>query len=83
MSEKKISEILDEQERTEIYMVIIDALSKQIPKEVVMKDKEYHHGRVYIISKRHHCPTCGATVYVDFRSNYCERCGQKLDWRNV
>ena len=83
MNEKKISKLLEEQERTELYMVIIDALQKQIAKKVKMKDQVHHHGRIYITNKSHRCPTCDATVYADFRSNYCDRCGQKLDWRSL
>lgn len=27
------------------------------------------------------CPNCGLTLEREFQ-NYCDRCGQKLDWRN-
>lgn len=83
MDEKKISELLDEQERAEIYMAIIEALSKQIAKQVKMRDQVHNHGRVYITNKSHRCPNCDESVYRDFRQNFCANCGQKLDWRGL
>ena len=51
--------------------IAIEALEKQIPKKVVKNDK---------------CPICGANVetdcgddMLDYRLNYCDNCGQKLD----
>lgn len=47
------------------------ALEKQIPKEPIHKDGE-------II-----CPNClGALIYSmhSFKVNYCDRCGQAIDW---
>ena len=53
----------------------IEALKKQIPKKVVM-DKN-----IYL------CPNCGSNAetdcgddMLDYRLNYCDNCGQKLDW---
>ena len=53
----------------------IEALQKQIPKKVVL-DKN-----IYL------CPKCGANVetdcgddMLDYRLNYCDNCGQKLEW---
>ena len=53
----------------------IEALEKQIPKKVVMDKK------IYL------CPTCGANAetdcgddMLDYRLNFCDNCGQKLDW---
>lgn len=80
MNEKKISEIVDEEERTDFYMAIIEALSKQVAKKVKMRDQVFSKGRICITKKIHRCPTCDATVYDDFRHNYCDHCGQKLDW---
>lgn len=52
------------------------ALEKQIPKKVVKKDKW-----VCI------CPCCGGSAYTDcadgfynYSLDYCNGCGQKLDW---
>lgn len=86
MSEKSISDIVDEHERTDLYMAIINALSKQIPKAVIVKHQEYKeliaYGTYKMISKKsHHCPVCDATVFSDFTQSYCDNCGQKLDWR--
>ena len=64
-----------------IYMnealnMAIQALEKQIPKKVV-KDGE----------RRYKCPCCGGCAktetgdsFIDYRLDYCDGCGQKLDW---
>ena len=83
MNEKTISELLEEQERREIYMAIIEALGKQIAKEVKMTDQVHHQGRVYLTHRSHRCPNCDEAVYRDFRQNFCANCGQKLDWRGL
>ena len=56
----------------------IEALEKQIPKKVVM-DKN-----IYL------CPNCGANAetdcgddMLDYRLNFCDNCGQKLDWSEL
>ena len=56
----------------------IEALKKQMPKKVVV-DKN-----IYL------CPNCGANVetdcgddMLDYRLNYCDNCGQKLDWSEL
>ena len=56
----------------------IEALKKQIPKKVLL-DKN-----IYI------CPNCGANAETDcgddmfdYRLNYCDNCGQKLDWSEL
>lgn len=64
-----------------IYMnealnMAIQALEKQIPKKVV-KDGE----------RSCKCPCCGGCAktetgdsFIDYRLDYCDGCGQKLDW---
>ncbi|MFQ9404404.1 MAG: hypothetical protein ACLR1Z_11615 [Eubacterium sp.] len=54
----------------------IQALEKQIPKKVV-KDGEWSYK----------CPCCGGCAktetgdsFIDYRLDYCDGCGQKLDW---
>lgn len=56
----------------------IEALEKQIPKKVVEAKN------IYI------CPNCGANVetdcgddMLDYRLNFCDNCGQKLDWSEL
>lgn len=56
--------------------VAIQALEKQIPKKVV-KDGE----------RSYKCPCCGGCAktetgdsFIDYRLDYCDGCGQKLDW---
>lgn len=49
----------------------IEALEKQIPKKPV-------YGAANI-----KCPNCGATLlyyFYSFKIDYCDECGQRLDW---
>ena len=59
--------------------IAIEALEKQIPKKVVKIDKWIYK-----------CPNCGANVetdcgddMLDYRLNYCDNCGQKIDWSEL
>ena len=69
---------LCEVDEYKMAQVAIQALEKQLPKKVV-EDKN-----IYI------CPHCGANVetdcgddMLDYRLNYCDNCGQKLDWSEL
>ena len=64
------------QKRAEALDVAIQALEKQIPKKVV-KDGKWSYK----------CPCCGecaetdcGDAFYDYRLDYCNGCGQKLDW---
>ena len=64
-------------EHRESVKVAINALEKQIPKKVVERN-------IYL------CPNCGANAetdcgddMLDYRLNYCDNCGQKLDWSEL
>lgn len=68
---------LCENDEYKIAQIAIKALEKQIPKKVVIDN-------IYI------CPYCGANVetdcgddMLDYRLNYCDNCGQKLDWSEL
>lgn len=50
----------------------IKALEKQIPKKVIWKFGG--DGLPYV-----HCGVCGKSI---LRSDYCDNCGQRLDWRD-
>ena len=58
------------QKRAEALDVAIQALDKQIPKKPKTDDR-------YVM---HICPWCNDFVKVSH--NYCQNCGQKLDWSN-
>lgn len=54
----------------------VHALEKQIPKKVVKGGKQSYK-----------CPCCGECAktqtgdsFIDYRLDYCDGCGQKLDW---
>jgi len=81
MTEKAISDIVDEHERIDFFIAIIDALSKQIPKSVIVKDIEYRigSGRTYERGICF-CPVCKQCIKNE--TNYCGNCGQKLRWGN-
>ena len=58
--------------------IAIEALKKQMPKKVLTERN------IYI------CPSCGASVetdcgddMLDYRLNFCDNCGQKLDWSEL
>ena len=60
----------------EAYAMAIKALEKQIPKKAV-KDGKWSYK----------CPCCGECAetdcgdsFYDYRLDYCNGCGQKLDW---
>lgn len=64
------------QKRAEALDVAIQALEKQIPKKVVKDGK-----------RSYKCPCCGESAktetgdsFIDYRLDYCDGCGQKLDW---
>ncbi len=61
---------------TEALDMAIEALEKQIPKKVILGDDEQDYIR---------CPKCNLELmsmdwYDHFKCNYCEDCGQALDW---
>lgn len=60
-----------------------EAIEKQIPKKVVRKHKK--HARWY--NDDYFCPSCGETAETEnadpferYALNWCDHCGQKLDW---
>lgn len=64
------------EELAEAMRMAIQALEKQIPKKVVKEGKCIYK-----------CPCCGecaetdcGDVFYDYQLDYCNGCGQKLDW---
>lgn len=59
------------------FKSIIEAREKQIAKKPLHNDKQCYN-----------CPNCGCNMGIDaedvflydIKPNYCEECGQKLDW---
>jgi transposase-like protein len=63
------------EENIKILSEAAKACEKQIGKKVIRNNHDYT------------CPTCGANAttdtgdsFIDFALNFCEKCGQKLDW---
>ena len=60
----------------------IKALEKQIPRKPIDKTKlddtaslAYENCNIIV------CPTCGRRLKLKSKGKYCDKCGQKLDWR--
>ncbi len=59
----------------EVLVEAVEALKKQVPKKV-----EYiYTDNLDITSKIPACPVC-RNYYIDNEDEYCEKCGQKIDW---
>ena len=67
MIEKNISKIMEEHEKVEIYIAIIEALSKQIP----YRPKPLGDNLSQCL--------CGVAIE-NKTTNHCGNCGQKLIW---
>lgn len=69
-------------ERIESTKIAIQALEKQIPKIPIDKTKpddgasSSHINRHIIV-----CPSCNGRLKLKSKGRYCDKCGQKLDWR--
>lgn len=74
MNEKTISDIVDEHNKVDFYLAIIQALSKQLPQPV--KATKHRLGPYDIEISQ--CPDCGATLILE--KKHCSDCGQKLEW---
>lgn len=64
-------------ERYEAYKLLISALEKQVPKEVI------EHAGYYKKVKTYNCPVCGKYVEIDNDKKYCSNCGQSLRGRVI
>ena len=65
-----------------IYFRGLDDLEKQIPRKPIDKTKPddtaslaYENCNIIV------CPTCGGRLKLKSKGKYCDKCGQKLDWR--
>lgn len=59
----------------------IKALEKQIPRKPIDKTKlDDTASRAYENCNIIVCPTCGGRLKLKSKGNYCDKCGQKLDW---
>ncbi len=62
-----------------IYKIQLEALEKKLANPVVESE---HEGLTY-----YHCPNCEYPMSIneptpEFTANYCNNCGQALDWRD-
>ena len=57
------------------------ALEKQIPMKPIDKTKpDDTASRAYENCNIIVCPTCGGRLKLKSKGNYCDKCGQRLDW---
>lgn len=66
---------------SDLINVCIEALEKQIPQAVVNKTKpdngvatKYENCHIVI------CPACKGRLKLKSKGNYCDKCGQALEW---
>lgn len=58
------------------------ALEKQIPRKPIDKTKpDDTASRAYENCNIIVCPTCGGRLKLKSKGKYCDKCGQKIDWR--
>lgn len=62
----------------EYYNLAIEALEKQLPEKVDAKE-DFKGFNGNLICYKGFCPSCGYVVDSS-KTNYCNACGQKLDW---
>lgn len=63
----------------ETMRLAAEALTKQLPKKVEhRKGLKNFKNEVYAI--RGNCPICGSEGLLSSNTDYCNCCGQKLDW---
>lgn len=60
-------------ETRNVIDVAINALEKQIPKQITRSISKEEENRAY-----YYCPIC--CEWLTRMTNYCPNCGQKLDW---
>ena len=53
------------------------SLEKQIAKEPIVKNDDYHLGKNGDIVS---CPTCNKRLRIKYKERHCCGCGQKLNW---
>lgn len=59
----------------------IKALEKQIPRKPIDKTKpDDTASRAYENCNIIICPTCSGRLKLKSKGNYCDKCGQRLDW---
>ena len=66
-------------ERKEALHIAIQAIGKQQAKKVRNRKLRIFNETPY--SVQGDCPSCGWEGMLSMNTNYCNACGQKLDWR--
>ena len=62
----------------EILHMAIDSLEKQIAKKPELWGDGYADGE--LVYDMYTCPNCEVNDEIENASDYCQNCGQKLDW---
>lgn len=81
----ELQEYLDIEDTSEIALypeevqMCIEALEKQIPKNLYIWGDGYYNGE--LILDMYDCPNCEKSYEIECDDyKYCPNCGQKLDW---
>ena len=76
----------DIENHIECFKMAQEALGKQIPKKPINNSKHEQNGRVFYDISQYKCPVCKSRVKSGmgsssrYRNNFCNHCGQALDW---
>ena len=62
----------------EAHQMAIEALEKQIAKKPNLWGDGYADGE--LVYDMYTCPNCEVNDEIENASDYCQNCGQKLDW---
>ena len=82
---KSVHPFYDWEEMMEVRNIAMQALEKQIPKNIANKQKSEcpedveTYGEYAIFGR---CPVCKSLQNIMWNNEYCGNCGQHIDWRN-
>lgn len=51
-------------------------------KEIILKALKRNEPMLVLESDINFCPNCGESLFDYIKQNYCDACGQKLDWED-
>lgn len=72
----------------ELAKMLDIAVERRIPKKPRFYDSKFRqrgekYGRYVTIEDAYNCPYCNCTVWGTDKNNFCDNCGQALDWSDT